>query len=383
MKYFPKQKSIFSRAKDRLWHYFRLSVRRCESENKLKPQRSTEHSITQENTTETMDIETKITAVCDKPKSSEGKRLVKPAPSIYSATNALKTNRSITRSNTNQKRSVKTKSKRLESPNRTERTQSFADEMNNSCSNITASTYCHGNGISTSSGISVDFESIPYNEQKSNCDHESVLSGISTDRHSCKSQELFDTGNQSLRRESSSTYEQDMDIIDLLERKRSMDLKETMERERRTERIRRKQSELAGQTTSSVERHRKLPDIMKITMPNSPKRTQSTDQQTVNFPNFVFTHQYNEFAEACSNRNRDGSNDGNNVIGATAVGRHSIANAKRNSIVHDDIDTAANNLNRVSRARSIDSRKSSIKSIRGSRMHIDCHPDGKQPNNHL
>lgn len=320
-----------------------------------------------------MDIEAKITVACDTPKSSDGKRLVKPAPSIYSATNALKTNRSIKRSNTNQNRSVKTKGNRLESPNRTERTQSLADEMNNSCSNITASTYCNGNGISTSSGIGLDFESIIYNEQKSNCDHESVLSGISTDDHSHNGQELIDAGNQSLRRESSSTYEQDMDIIDLLERKRSIDLKEMMERERRSERMRRKQSELAGRKNSSVERHRKLPDITKITMPNSPKRALSTDQQSINFPNFVFTHQYNEFADACSNRNRDGSNDGNCVIGATATGRHSVVvNAKRNSIMHNEIDIPANNLNRVSHARSIDSRKSSTKAKRDSRMHIDC-----------
>lgn len=331
-----------------------------------------------------MEIETRITVACDTPKSSDGKKLVKPAPSIYSATNALKTNRSIARSNTNQKRSVKTKSKHLESPIRTERTQSLADEMNNSCSNITASTYCNDNGISTSSGIGLDFESITFNEKKSNCEHESILSGISTDRHLHKSQELFDTGNQSLRRESSSTYEQDMDIIDLLERKRSIDLNEMMERERRIERIRRKQSEFAGRTNSSVERHRKLPDITKITMPNSPKCTLSTEQQSVNFPNFVFTHQYNEFAEACSNRNRNESNDGNSVLlGATATERHSTVNAKRNSIVYDDNDIAANNFNRVSRARSIDSRKSSTKSNRDSRMHIDYHPDGEQTNNHL
>lgn len=323
-----------------------------------------------------MDIDTRITVAYDTPKSNDGKKLVKPAPSIYSATNALKTNRSITRSNTIQNRSVKMKSKRWESPNRTERTQSLADEMNNSCSNITASTYCNVNGVSTSSGIGLDFESITCNEQKSNCDHESVLSGISIDRHSHKSQELFDAGNQSLRRESSSTYEQEMDIIDLLERKRSMDMIE-MERERRIERMRRKQSELAGRTNSSVERHRKLPDITKITMPNSPKRTMSTEQSAI-FSNSAFTHQYNEFAHACSNRNRDGSNDGNNVLGRTGTGRHSITNARQNSIVHEDIHIAENNLNRVSGARSIDSRKSSTKSIRDSRRHIDCHPEGKK-----
>lgn len=305
---------------------------------------------------------------------SGGKTLVKPAPSIYSATNALKTNKSISRSNLN--RSIRSKNARIETSNRTERAQSITDEVNNSCSNITTSTYCNGNGVSTSSGIGLDFESVAYAEQKLNCDRESVLSGVSIDRHSHRSNDIFDTGNLSLRRESSSTYERDMDIIDLLERERSMDLKEMMERERRVERIRKKQQQDTIRTNSMGERHRKLPDITKIVSPNSPKRSQSTEQ-SVNFPNFVFTHQYNEFAEACSNRNRDSFDAG---ISTGALGRRNI-NCKRNSSIHDEPDVSSNNMNRVSRARSVDSRKNSTKSIRDARIQIESHADAKHASN--
>lgn len=335
-----------------------MSSRQSDSHNKLEAQRSTENSITQENTTETLDIESK-TPLTHKT-SCGGKVLVKPAPSIYSATNALKPNKVVTRS-VDLNRSGVCRSSRKGMPNRTERIQSTTDEVNNSCSNITSSTYCNGNGVSTSSGIGVDFESPAYNiEQKStNYDRESVLSGISGDRHSHRSHDaMFEARNSSLRRESSSTYERDMDIIDLLERERSMDLKEIIERERKVERIPKKQQSERVRTNSSGDR-RKLPDISKIAPPNSPKRTHSTDP-SLNFPNFVFTHQYNEFAEARHNRNRDSVDET----------RRSIP-GKRNSVTLDEIDGLVDASNRISRVRSTDSNKSSSKSIRGPRIHAD------------
>lgn len=238
-----------------------------------------------------------------------------------------------------------------------------SDEMNNSCSNITTSTYINGNEVSTSSGIGLDFESV-HTETKLNCDRESVYSGISNDRHSQRSHDrLSETGNLLLRRESSSTYERDMDIIDLLERERSMDLQEIIERERHTERFRKKVPNV--RSNSGLER-RKLPDIAKITAPSSPKRMTSAEQN--NFPNFVFTHQFNEFAEARSNRNRDSNTVSSNVL-SKSRNNSQTSFGKRNSDSYQwEEENAAGNMGRVARARSIDSRKSSTKSVHESRI---------------
>ncbi|XP_055300752.1 uncharacterized protein LOC129567665 isoform X2 [Sitodiplosis mosellana] len=365
--------------KDRIWRYFRLSSRQSNSDNKLESQRSIENSITQENTTETLDIEAKIPLA---PKtahiiSTTGSHTSKPTGKVNPTTaNALKPKRPVSRTNPN-RTSIRNKTvhKDLIRP---ERTRS-SEEMNNSCSNITASTYINGNEVSTSSGIGVDFESIAATEQpKINFDRESVYSGVSNDRYSHRSHDrLSESGNLLLRRESSSTYERDMDIIDLLERERSVDLSEMIERERqKTERYRKKVPNT--RTNSSVER-RKLPDITKITAPSSPKRPITSAEQSNNFPNFVFTHQFNEFAEARSNRNRDSNSGGgggggggvtSNVPSARSRNNSQTSFGKRNSDAHQCVedDSSVGNLNRVARARSIDSRKSSTKSIHDNRI---------------
>lgn len=336
-----------------------------------------ENSITQENTTETLDIEGKMSQKSTHIITSGGggghcKPTGKMNPTANLTANSYKPKKPVSRTNPN-RTSIRNKNlhKDLIRP---ERTRS-SEEMNNSCSNITASTYINGNEVSTSSGIGLDIESIIPTEQPkltANCDRESVYSGLSIDRFSHRSHDMLsESGNLLLRRESSSTYERDMDIIDLLERERSIDLHEIIERERQTERFRKKVSNT--RSNSGVER-RKLPDITKIAAaPSSPKRLiTSSAEQSNNFPNFVFTHQFNEFAEARSNRNRD-SNGGvtSNITMVRSRNNSQTSFGKRNSDAHqwnDDEPNAVGNINRVARARSIDSRKSSTKSIHDNRI---------------
>lgn len=330
----------------------------------METQRSTENSITQENTTETMDIEAKqpISQKTIHAAKSVGKL------STQSAANALKMKKTTNRANPN-RTSTRNRNRMMHKDSIRPLRARSSDEMNNSCSNITASTYINGNEVSTSSGIGLDLDSGIPTDLKSNYDRESVYS---TDRFSHRSQDMLsESSNLLLRRESSSTYERDMDIIDLLERERSMDLQETIERERRTERHRKKVPN-APRINSGVER-RKLPDIAKITAapPISPKRFTTTEPPN-NFPNFVFTHQYNEFAEARSNRNRDSNGASTSVMSKsrnnsqTTLGKRNI---NSNGDTHPrDEENAVGNLNRVTRARSIDSRKSSTKSIHDNRL---------------
>lgn len=321
-------------------------------------QRSMENSITQENTTETMDIEAKLTI--PQKTTQIAKPTVKVNPSTMSPANALKTKKAANLAYPH-RTSIRNKNVHKDSI-RPKRTHS-SDEMNNSCSNITTSTYVNGNEVSTSSGIGLDFESA-HTEPKINCDRESVYSGSSNDRFSQRSHDILsESSNLLLRRESSSTYERDMDVIDLLERERSMDLQEIIERERQTERYRKKVSNV--RSNSGMER-RKLPDIAKITAPASPKRLPSNEQN--NFPNFVFTHQFNEFSEARSNRNRDSNVASSNVL-SRSRNNSQTSFGKRNSDAYQrDEENTVGNMNRVARARSIDSRKSSTKSIHDSRI---------------
>lgn len=352
----------FRPTKDRIWRYFRLSSRRSDSDNKLEALRSIENSITQENITETLDIEAKLPLAYKNPNATKPTGKINPI-ALQSA-NALKAKKVANRGNPNRS-SIRAKNMRKDF-NRPERTHS-SDEMNNSCSNITASTYINGNEVSTSSGIGVDFESgAQVEHQKPNYDRESIFSGISNDRISHRSHDILsESGNLLLRRESSSTYERDMDIIDLLERERSMDLQDIIERDRRTERPHKKTPNI--RTNQGFER-RKLPDIAKITAPASPKRL-IPSEASANFPNFVFTHQFNEFAEACSNRNRDSNGASSNLSGRSRKNSQaSFGKRSSDALQWNNEDENVADVNRVARARSIDSRKSSTKSIHDSRI---------------
>lgn len=400
-----------------------------------------------------------------------------PLTSLHATANALRAKQLAEKQHhqrTNEKRcsssSGNTASAKLVhgSKDRIERLH-LPDDMNNSCSNITASTYLNGNEISGTSvglelehdgdvgGVSGGGNAVANVDRKYSggfsVDRESMYSGISNDRMSHRSHDLLSEsgGNLlSLRRESSSTYERDMDIIDLLERERSvLDIQDVIECERQRNGIVGDNDQRQFTSTKKVTAHmaarpsigggggsggerRKLPDITKITTnsklpaammaPSSPKqRLISTGSsggggggggsiehqqhhQSTNFPNFVFTHQYNEFAEARINRNRDVNgvvvSTNPNTNSSTAVGANANANtaavassavlmgrsrknsqtsfggggvgasSKRNSDAYawNEEDNTIDSVNRVTRARSIDSRKSSTKSNHSDMM---------------
>lgn len=359
---FPFHSFQLRPAKERLRKYFRLSSKRqSESENKLSvPQPSFEDSATQEiTTTETIDESSKIFDVQKKAKASMSAVSDKPRLS-KSAVSSMSRGRSHSR-----KRSS------IEEFNAKVKKNSV-DDIDNSCSNITASTYCNENGVSISSGIGIDFDSggagVAYNERKPLCSRDSIFSNYSD-----RSRDRLSNVGESLsaRRESSSTYEHDMDVIDLLERERSMDTisaQAKFEHEPRTEKMRPRKS--VPRKNSSFERHRKLPDITKIAAPNSPKRAVlSPAEHSPSFPNFVFTHQQqqlaNEFApERTSNRNRT----------------HSTAQAPRSAFDVDDpsgFDAFAQSFN----SRGPQSRKSSTKSIRDTRVHSGKYADSIHSDN--
>lgn len=314
-----------------------------------------ENSITQENTTETMDISNK------QPLASKSKHASKPTikvnPTAHPSTmsSATKAKKRVANQSNYNRASLRNKNVHKDSM-RPMRTHS-SDEMNNSCSNITASTYLNGAEFSGSSGIGLDYESGMVGDPKSTCDRESVYSDGRLSRRSDRHPESL-----LLRRESSSTYERDMDIIDLLERERSMDMQEVLARERHSENYRKKAPNL--RTNSGIER-RKLPDIARITAPNSPKRLNSVEAPA-NFPNFVFTHQFNEFAEAQNNRNRDV--DPNETARSRNNSQTSFGKRNSEAYLWNEDEHSVGSVSRVSRARSIDSRKNSTKSIHESRI---------------
>lgn len=361
---------IFRPAKERLRRYFRLSSRQSDSDNKLT---TMENSVTQENTTETTD-EPKH------PRSAtiESEKIVLNHKSTK--TNVISSIADVTKqplARTKSKHSYKHKNSLKESiasDGLKDKTNSL-DEVNNSCSNLTSSTYCNTGGPGEYDTGKIYYDKKPLNDRDGV--YRGIESGISVERrYQHKSRDLLsDCDSLSIRRESSSTYERDMEIIDLLERERSMDIQEMMERERRAEVERRAEQErnskeIVGRKNSSFERHRKLPDITKITTPHSPKRI----VETTNFPNLVFTHQQSEFVDPRINRNR--------AAGSRVLNSHGSFK-KRNSgpigledqIVPPMICNArAATVNspsydgRVVRTRSSGSNRSSTKSIREQRI---------------
>lgn len=133
-------------------------------------------------------------------------------------------------------------------------------------SNVTASTYCNGNGSGSGNGNSI---AIPDDSSTSNYgdgEESSVVSsmmvppqrwppggGVALLRH--KDVSFSECSSSTF---SSSTLERDLEIMDQLERERSMDIQEMLQRERERER------EKGG-------RGRQLPDIEKLYAQRSPK----------------------------------------------------------------------------------------------------------------
>lgn len=218
------------------------------------------------------------------------------------------------------------------------------EPMNNSCSNITSSTYCNDHS---------------YYDKNPLFDRDSLYSLSDRKSHSRpssqRSHDILSESEILSRRESSSTYERDMEIIDLLERERSMDIQDMIEQERRGEKIR----SITRHNSSFERHHRKLPDISKLA-PISPKKLETT----VNFPNLVFTHQ-SDFGDVngVSNRisNSRKSSQGSYTNRDSISGRQDLA-SEHKGVVRE---------NRNSRTRSsTSSARSSIKS-RDRRINSD------------
>ncbi|XP_055840444.1 uncharacterized protein LOC129908148 isoform X2 [Episyrphus balteatus] len=137
------------------------------------------------------------------------------------------------------------------------------DSIDNSCSNITASTFCNNSSVLNDTGSGYDGET------------SSIVSGtIGTIDKDIYFQKKWESVNGVLRRhkdasfsdcgsfsrmDSSSTLNRDLEIIDLLERERSMDIQDMIEREKRDETMRL----ISGSVSGGSER-RRLPDLEKI-----------------------------------------------------------------------------------------------------------------------
>ncbi|XP_037026080.1 alpha-1A adrenergic receptor [Bradysia coprophila] len=240
-------------AKERLRGYFRLSSRRV---TKLQNNEcSTENSVTQEITNET----------CDEPKAMLTE-VVAVNNQNMSKINVISDHRTLVKPKKADGLSTSSKGRIV--------LAAAVDKelVNNSCSNITSSTYCNDHSYYDKSPL-FDRDSLySVSDRKS-------LSRPSLQR---SQDNILSESDIMSRRESSSTYERDMEIIDLLERERSMDIQDMIEQERKGEKIR----SITRHNSSFERHHRKLPDISKLA-PISPKKL----DHSVNFPNLVFTHQ--------------------------------------------------------------------------------------------
>lgn len=248
-------------AKERIRRYFRLSSRQSESENKLSTHRSTENSVTQENTTETLD------------ETIDEKYLNYKYAGDVNAENPIK-------------KIQRNSNKKFRNPSDVERL---------SRKNLSVSSY-------SNSSKSNEYGNISMRSSENILEHDFLYSSSQRELIHANHDQLSTTSEKYLpRRESSSTYERDMEIIDLLQRDRSMNIQETCNSSRMdiltapetpSSQDTFSNDDIIRPKRSSFER-RKLPDIRKITSSssssNSPKRLLTETQQ--NFPNLVFTHQ--------------------------------------------------------------------------------------------
>lgn len=253
--------------------YLRLSTKKCDKKP-TQSLRSTENSVTQENTTtDTVDEpNARRTKSTDEPigsnnrSASDASTTITTIPAAYlkpKHSSKINANNGSNGSDAKQK-STKQPIDQFSAALRGRlKVRSLLDStatINNSCSNITSSTYCNG----------VDLDG--YYDKTNVSDRDSLVSvnlrKPSSRLSSERSTDFLSDIDIMSRRESSSTYERDLEIIDLLERERSMDIQDMMERERKGEKIR-----SISRNNSSFERHhRMLPDISKFAAPNSPKK---------------------------------------------------------------------------------------------------------------
>lgn len=277
--------------KERLRGYFRLSSQSCDSRPEAGGnQRSSEGSITQDATTETCDdraisvgdaafnFNKSTKATIDQTRSSA---IRKP----FQGTAKAKCG--VTRSTEVRPNLHPASLQRLT----VEGHMDNQGQLNNSLSNITASTYC--NGVDPSSLIEKAVTTPDRDRFHDNPISDSVrakkerrASRSALYNHPLRTSQDSDLDSILSRRESSSTYERDMDIIDLLQRERSMEMPEALERERRIA-MDPKGLSVSRQNSGHDRHHRRLPDLRRLAgTPSNPRR--SSD---LHFPNQVFTHQ--------------------------------------------------------------------------------------------
>lgn len=140
------------------------------------------------------------------------------------------------------------------------------DPLINSYSNTTSSTYCH---TGTDRDMDTDTASSIYTDRDSVYEKKPLCEKNDGNYYRSKpliKNNLYKTldnsgsiiGSDLSRKGSTSTIERDLEIIDLLERERSMDIQEMIAHERRAEYI---ASTNVSRQSSMVERRRKLPDV--------------------------------------------------------------------------------------------------------------------------
>lgn len=283
----------FRQLKERLRGYFRLSSHSCDSRQEAGlNQRSSQGSITQEATTETCDERSTGDAAFNFNKTTKTSKTSfdpQPRSSVLRKTfqGTAKSKCGITRS-TEVRPNMQSSSQRLGVDGRC---SDKREPLNNSLSNITASTYC--NGVDPSPLIDKAgtpdrdrFHDNPISDSRSAAQKERRATRSALYHHPLRSSQDSDLDSILSRRESSSTYERDMDIIDLLQRERSMEMPEALERERRIS-VDQKSVSISRQNSSHDRHHRRLPDLRRLAgPPSNPKRSGD-----LHFPNQVFTHQ--------------------------------------------------------------------------------------------
>lgn len=231
----------YSQIRERFFGYFRLSDRRRQDSTSDRPGSfEEESSIMLENGGPTINLPRIVSTMESTDSKYKELDSKKSKPSIKRPLENRQHNKVRTISVDNNGRRIRGET----ADNYLDNTLSL-DAINNSCSNITASTYCINGGERDS--IQLESSPLPqYSEAK-----QSSLSVFGTDQN-CNSQRssfrkklpqipiqhLMDkrpsyaSTDVSSRRESTTTLDRDFEIIDMLERERSMDLQEIMENDK-------------------------------------------------------------------------------------------------------------------------------------------------------
>lgn len=288
----------FRTMKERLRGYFRLSSRSCDnrSETGGGEQRSSDVSITQDATTTTETADDRSMSKADAAHSVKSAK--NHNHSEQSRSHALrKTFQGTSKVKCGITRSTEVRPNLLPTQPTTQRLTVHGgcsdshEQLNNSCSNITASTYCNNGDATSHHQYKMDqhadrdrIHENPISEPASGRSERIRSTRTALRSRPMQSSQESDLDSILSRRESTSTFERDMDIIDLLQRQRSMELPDALEQERRGAGL----SVSRQNSASERHHHRRLPDLRRLAAsPQSPNKKSPAD---LAFPNQVFTH---------------------------------------------------------------------------------------------